>query len=88
MAIISFTWIEKSAIVERIQLYFSEKLDQEIGQFEAEFLLDFFANEIGPYFYNKGLKDSQTILHKRIDEILEAIDSLEKPMAIQRKPEK
>jgi uncharacterized protein (DUF2164 family) len=85
MAIVGFSKQEKDAVVKMIQQYFSKELDQEIGQFEAAFLLDFFAEEIGPYFYNKGIHDSQAILKKRVDDIAEAIDSLEKPIPSGRK---
>ncbi len=88
MAIFNFSKQEKETIVSKIQEYFTDKLDQEIGQFEAEFLLNFFAEEIGPYFYNKGVHDSQGMLQKKVDEIIEAIDSLEKPLNIGRKKEK
>jgi uncharacterized protein (DUF2164 family) len=79
MAIFNFSRAEKDAIIQRIQQYFSKELDQKIGQFEAGFVLTFFAEEIGPYFYNKGLHDAQAILHKRMDDISGAIDTLEKP---------
>jgi uncharacterized protein (DUF2164 family) len=88
MAIFYFSKQEKETMVEKIQGYFIKELDQEIGQFESEFLLNFFAEEIGPYFYNKGIQDSQAMLHKKIDGIIEAIDSLEKPVYIKRKTEK
>jgi uncharacterized protein (DUF2164 family) len=88
MAIFSFSKPEKDAIVQKIREFFADKLDQEISQFEAGFLLDFFAEEIGPYFYNKGVHDSQAILQKRIDEIIGAVDSLEKPLPIMRKTTK
>lgn len=85
MAIFNFSKQEKETIVEKIQEYFAKELDQSIGQFEAEFLLNFFAEEIGPYFYNKGIQDSQALLQKKVDGIIEAIDSLEKPVYIKRK---
>ena len=78
MAVIEFSEQEKRAIVSRIQAYFDEELEQEIGQFDAEFLLDFFAGQIGPYFYNRGLYDAQTILGARMEDISEAILQLEK----------
>ena len=84
MALLSFAKQEKDAIIRKIQEYFSAELEQEIGQFDAGFLLDFFADEIGPHFYNKGIHDAQAILQKRIDEIVEAIDSLEKPVGTRR----
>jgi uncharacterized protein (DUF2164 family) len=57
----------------------NEELDQEVGQFDAGFLLDFFAEEIGAYFYNRGLYDAQGILASRMENIAEAIFEIEKP---------
>ncbi|GGO87552.1 hypothetical protein GCM10011348_41010 [Marinobacterium nitratireducens] len=79
MAMIEFSREEKALIVRRIQLYFREELEQDIGQFDAEFLLDFFAEELGAYFYNRGLYDAQAVLEKRLDSIAEAIGEIEKP---------
>jgi uncharacterized protein (DUF2164 family) len=78
MSEIEFSKEEKELIVRKIQLYFTEELDSEIGQFDAQFLLDFFAEEVGGYFYNRGLYDAQTILEKRMEEITDAIYELEK----------
>ncbi len=80
MALFSFSKPEKEAIVQKIQTYFSKELDQEIGQFDAGFLFDFFSEEIGPYFYNKAIQDAQAMLQKRIDGVIEAVDSLQKPV--------
>ncbi len=78
MSEIEFSKGEKEVIINKIKLYFSEELNQEIGQFDAQFLLDFFAEEIGGYFYNRGLYDAQAILEKRLSEITDAIYDLEK----------
>jgi uncharacterized protein (DUF2164 family) len=78
MSDIEFTKEEKAILVRRIKLYFSEELDQEIARFDAEFLLDFFAEEIGPYFYNRALYDAQTILEKKVENITEAFYEIEK----------
>ena len=79
MSEISFSSEEKAHIVRKIQLYFDQELKQQIGRFDAEFLLDFMAEEVGVYFYNRGLYDAQTILSKRLDDLNEAILDLEKP---------
>ena len=78
MSEIEFSKEEKEIITKKIQIYFSEELNQKIGQFDSQFLLDFFAEEIGPYFYNRGLYDAQTILENRIESISEAIYEIEK----------
>jgi uncharacterized protein (DUF2164 family) len=78
MSEIEFSKEEKEIIIKKIQLYFNEELDQKIGQFDAQFLLDFFIEEIGPYFYNRGLYDAQSILRSRMESISEAIFEIEK----------
>ena len=81
---IQFSAAEKEVIVGKIKRYFAEELKQEIGRFDAEFLLDFFAGEIGAYFYNRGLYDAQAILSNKMDELGEAIYQLERPTEICR----
>jgi len=77
---IEFSKDEKEALVEKIRTYLIDELGQEIGHFDAEFLLDFFGEEIGKYFYNRGLYDAQAILEGRMDAITEAIAEMEKPI--------
>ena len=81
---IAFSTAEKEVIVRKIKLYFSEELQQQIGSFDAEFLLDFFAKEIGAYFYNRGLYDAQALLSKQLEDIQDAIYQLERPTEFQR----
>ena len=78
MSIVEFSKEEKEFIVKDIQNFFSKELDQEIEQFDSIYLLDFFSDNIGPYYYNRGLFDAQAILEKRMDNIKEAISELEK----------
>jgi len=78
MAIIEFPKDDKAQIVDKIQRYFDNELGQDIGQFDAEFLLDFFSKEIGVLYYNQGLYDAQAILTDKMDSIAEAIAEIEK----------
>jgi len=47
---IEFSKEEKQALVEKIRTYMNDELDQEIGHFDAEFLLDFFSDNIGKFY--------------------------------------
>jgi uncharacterized protein (DUF2164 family) len=84
MSEINFMREEKEALTRRIQQYFEKELDQEIGGFEAEFLLDFISKEIGPYYYNKGLQDAKIIFDVKYEEISEAIYDAEKPILFKK----
>lgn len=74
---IKFSKEETDRLTRKIQLYFNEELDQEIGQFPAQFMLDFICKEIGPYYYNRGLMDAQLVVDTRLSE---AIYELEQPL--------
>jgi uncharacterized protein (DUF2164 family) len=55
------------------------ELSQDIGGFDAEFLIDFFAAEIGSYFYNRGLKDAQLLFTEKAEELGYLVQEMEKP---------
>jgi len=42
MSDVEFNAEEKKVLVHKIQNYFHNEFSEEIGQFDAEFLLDFF----------------------------------------------
>lgn len=74
---ISFSKEERAEIVGRIQRYFVDELDSEIGALPAEMLLAFFTEQMGAYFYNRGLRDAQGVFMGKLDEINDTIYGLE-----------
>lgn len=76
---VEFSEGEKRILIEKIKTYFDAELDQDIGQFDAEFLLTFFSKEMGVYLYNRGLNDAQFISQNRMESITDAIYDIEKP---------
>lgn len=78
MTAIEFNAEEKAVITQKLQRYLADELSLEVGQFDAEFLLDFISEEVGCYFYNCGLYDAQTVLSERFEDIGDAIVALEK----------
>lgn len=84
MSKIEFSKEEKESIVKKIQFYFDQELETELGQFDAEFLLDFFSEEVGAYYYNRGLNDAQAFLEKKMETISEDLYQLEKSTSFTR----
>lgn len=70
---------QKVEIVAKLKTYFDQEMHQEIGQFEAEFLLDFFSKEVGGYFYNQGLQDAGKIFEEKLEDVQQNLYELEKP---------
>jgi len=75
---IEFTPAERQEICARLQAYFREELDQDLGRLPAEMLLAFIATEIGRDFYNRGLYDAQAVVAARAEDVSEAILGLER----------
>ncbi|HAZ94318.1 MAG TPA: DUF2164 domain-containing protein [Porticoccaceae bacterium] len=84
MTKIVFKKEEKERIVQKMQQYFNNELNQTLGQFDAEFLLDFFSDDVGSFYYNRGLLDAQAVLHEKAEHIADAIYALEKPIPFSR----
>jgi len=68
----------KTELVAKLQKYFENELQQEIGSFDAEFLLDFFAKEAGGYYYNQGLADALKSFELKMEDVSEVIYQLER----------
>lgn len=78
MAALKFDDDTKSKMLDKLKDYLEQELDTSIGSFEAEFFLDFIAEQFGATFYNKGLSDAQDAMMARIETINDAIYELEK----------
>ena len=74
---IDFKPEEKRALVRKVRDYFDAEIDYPIGEIPAEMLLNFLQEEIGAYYYNKGLHDAQAALRAQMESFDDAIYSLE-----------
>lgn len=78
MSKIEFPAAQKEQLIQKLQKYMSHELELELGQFDADFLLDFISKEMGSHYYNQGLYDAQAVLADRMDSLTEVIYQLEK----------
>ncbi|MBU9713871.1 DUF2164 domain-containing protein [Bacillus tamaricis] len=69
----------KNQILSQLKDYFQEERLEEIGDLAAENILDFISKEIGPYFYNQGVKDAKGVCEEKLINLEEDILSLERP---------
>lgn len=68
----------KDKIIQDLQEWFQENLDQEIGNLDAEFLTDFFTENVGGLFYNQALKDVHTLIYEKTESLADNIYDLAK----------
>ena len=55
--------------IASIERYFSENMEERIGNVAAGALLGFFLDEIGPLVYNRAVADVQERLQMRVMEV-------------------
>ncbi|MFT3818815.1 MAG: DUF2164 domain-containing protein [Rubrivivax sp.] len=59
----------RNQAIASIERYFSEELDQRIGNIAASALLGFFLEEVGPLVYNQAVAQVQERLLQRAQEL-------------------
>jgi uncharacterized protein (DUF2164 family) len=60
---------DRAQAIASIERYFSEHMDERIGNIAAGALLGFFLEEIGPSIYNRAVADAQERLQARVSEL-------------------
>lgn len=80
MSEITFSRDQTAHMVDKLQKYLQRELDVEIGDFDAEFLLDFFAKELGAHFYNQGMADALRVVKEKTESLVDTLTWLQKPI--------
>lgn len=69
---------QEQAAQQILKGFLAERFELELDAFEAQELLDLFARDIAPYFYNKAILDVQAHLRDRFESIESDLWALEK----------
>lgn len=69
----------RTRLAGQIRRYLDDELEIEIGNMDAEALIDYLSTRLGASFYNLGLKDGQALVSRRMDDLVEDFYGLEKP---------
>ncbi|MCL6708560.1 DUF2164 domain-containing protein [Pseudomonas sp. R2.Fl] len=77
-----FSTDDLTLLVSRVQEHFESEFELELGRLEAEALLEFFVEQLGGHFYNRGLYDAQSVLLGKIEDLNDSIYQLEQPTDI------
>lgn len=52
-----------------IKRFFTEELDEDIGDLKAMRVLEYFTREVGPSVYNQAIADAQTYFQDRVTDL-------------------
>jgi len=59
----------RERLIASVKQYFTEELDQDIGDLKSSLLLDFILKEIGPIIYNGAIADAQARMQEMVSEL-------------------
>jgi uncharacterized protein (DUF2164 family) len=86
----------KEDVIQSIRRFFAEKLEIELSELQAAFLVDYFFHEIAPFAYNQDVEDAQKHLIQLAEDLpgtcfqepLTCWDSDDSSHVVRRKPQK
>ena len=52
-----------------IRKFLSEKLDQDVSEFQAELILEFFIRELGAPVYNQAIRDARGFFEEKLTDL-------------------
>ena len=59
----------RTALLLRIRGFFKEEFDEDLSEFRASTLLDFFAEALGPQIYNQAVQDARAFMLQRLEDL-------------------
>ncbi len=59
----------RTVLVSRIRGFFQEEFDEDVSDFRAEQLLDFFLEAVGPAVYNQAVQDARGYMQGKLDDL-------------------
>ena len=59
----------RAQILEKLRGHYREEFDEELSDFRAEGLLDFFVASLGPPIYNQAIQDARAYMAERLDDL-------------------
>ena len=85
---------QKAETITSIRRFFSEKLELELSELQAGFVLDYFSAEIAPFAYKEGVMEAQKFLVRLSEDLpstcfqepLTYWDADDKSQRVRRKP--
>jgi uncharacterized protein (DUF2164 family) len=59
----------RALLVRAIKAHFQTEFDEQLSDFRALALLDFFVRELGPPVYNQGVRDVTKFIQEKLGDI-------------------
>jgi uncharacterized protein (DUF2164 family) len=59
----------RQQLVARLRAFVLEEFDEEMSDFRAQQVLDFFLAALGPQVYNQAVQDARKVMQQKLDDL-------------------
>jgi len=59
----------RQRLILNLQGYFLEEFDEELTEFRAGKLIEFFLGALGPYVYNQAVQDARGFMLRKLEDL-------------------
>lgn len=60
---------QRERIVRSLRSFFTEQLDQDLSDFQAQRVIDFLVKELGAPVYNQAIRDARGFIQEKLDDL-------------------
>lgn len=71
----------RARVLSLLKDLFAESFDEELSDFRAKELLDFFVRELGPPVYNQAIQDARAFLLDKLEDLEGEVYETDEPHA-------
>lgn len=69
---------QRDEAAHKIREWLSVEQDLELGRLPAEMLVDFIEQQVGKHYYNQGLRDAETLIRAKVEDVSDALYGMER----------
>ena len=69
---------QRDEAAHKIRGWLQDEQDMELGRLPAEMLVEFIEEQIGKLYYNQGLRDAETLIRAKVEDVADALYGMER----------
>ena len=59
----------RAQLIEELQAHFKQNFDEQLSEFRAAQILEFFLGSLGPQVYNQAVQDARAFFQQKLDDL-------------------
>ena len=69
---------QRDEAAHKIREWLQSEQDMELGRLPAEMLVEFIEQHVGRHYYNQGLRDAETLIRAKVEDVSDSLYGMER----------